>query len=169
MTEEKKPELADIPVVYMGRDDTSEGKAAIRIIPLDLLKAFEKPTKPDVIENVASLFETKKTLHRAIGAVYIARGKLADDGRLQTWVKDQLNFSDDLTDGLHVDRDLVARWEAQDKATIVARRARKIEADLLKDSQLAKHLRELRKSYIDTDKIGRLALEVVVLDILRHS
>lgn len=65
-----------------------------------------------------------------------------------------------------VNKEWIAHWQAVDRAKEVAERARKLEQKYDRD-ELRERLQPLKHDYLKTDKLGRLALEVVILDILR--
>ena len=160
----KEAELSDIKVIYLGRMETSANKPGDMMIPVKLFN--EMDINADVVENLASLFETKRSApRRAIGSVYTIRGILSPDGRLQTWVRDSFKWCGD--DSPMPD-EMTAKFEAKTRAMEVARRAAKLEKEALSDGKLVGQLKALKMRYSATDKIGRLALEVVLLDVLRN-
>lgn len=67
------------------------------------------------------------------------------------------------------DRGAVAGWQAQSEAAEVAHRALKLEKEEGKRNEMLKALNPVRVAYRRTDRIGRLALEVVLLDLLRRG
>lgn len=66
-------------------------------------------------------------------------------------------------------RELLAALEARDQAITVQLKAVALDAELRKDSKLLKSLLSLRSKYQSSNKWNRMALEVVVLNALRHG
>lgn len=154
--------------VYMGRAEIDKNLCAV-FLPIELL---DKCRSPDDAANKASSFKHKeRELPRAIGAIYTVNNGVInpDSGRLEKMQPGSAAFYAPNNEKRHVNHEWIAIWEARDTAIRVATRSRKIEDELVKDSKLAKALAAVRDQYSSTDRIGRLALEVVVLDILRNG
>jgi hypothetical protein len=166
----EKAVLADVPTpqacVYIGRGEI-DGKPTVTWLPVGLL---DQCKNADDAETKASAFSVKRGYRFpvSIGTVYVVDGVLDDTGRMRRAVPDW-KFNPQEDNARHINPEWVAAWEARDQAAVVAKRARKTLDDLAKDKKLPRMLGDLRKRYNATDRIGRLALEVVVLDLLRHS
>jgi hypothetical protein len=158
-------EIKPIEVIYLGRAETDKGKCAMIILPRGRL-AYAVNAEGAVA--LASLFECKeRDLPRAIGAVYVFDGVLDEAGSMIKKRGDQ-KFVPDVQSAT-ISPEWIASWQAQHDARRVAARARKLEAEMAKDNKLSKLLAPLRQQYTATDRIGKLALEVVVLDTMRKG
>jgi hypothetical protein len=157
------PEFKETPVIFIGRAETTDHKMGALYIPVELYKNCETVEQ---VRALSSVF-VAKDMPRAVGAVYTANVNLDEHGKIER-MRGAPKFNIDETNKIHVRRDFKATWEAHDEAARVAARARKTYDKIAKDSQLEKSLTQLRMQWGQTDKIGRLALEVVVLHVLRN-
>lgn len=148
--------------VYIGRGIGKDKVTGGKYVPLDLLKRCETRAQA---EEKASLFAMKdRELPRAIGFVYSIKAKLDENGGMIGILG---NHIPDGNQAEHkINREWIAHWQATDRAEQVAKRARKLETEYKLD-ELRERLAPLKHDWGKTDKIGRLALEVVILDILR--
>lgn len=162
MTDEIKP----ISVIYIGRTKTSDNKIGAKFLTIE---QYREAKTLEEIEEVCSLFAAKeRELPRSVGTVYKING-LIKGGRLFKANVGSCSF-DPIENDKHIVRvDWTAVWEARSESFRVAARAEKLHAAIIKDEKLPKLLRSLRHQYGSTDRLGKLALEVVVLDILRRS
>jgi hypothetical protein len=67
------------------------------------------------------------------------------------------------------DAEAVARWQTESESAEVAHRARKLERNAGRRNEMVNALAPLREAYGRADRIGRLALEVVLLSYLRRG
>lgn len=151
--------------IYIGRGTTSDGKLGAKIIALDLLR---KCTARLQAEQLSSFFTMKeRELPRSIGFTHTIKAKCDDTGRIvlirgnHTPSYEQVRHTGDIAEW-------VAHWQAIDTAEKIAVRARKALAKYDRD-ELKQRLKPLKHDWQTTDRIGRLALEVVILDILRSE
>jgi|ERR1700748_696380 len=114
-----------------------------------------------------SLFSVKsKMVPPVIGQAFDIKCMIKNDTvhRIELLPKWKYNRS---TQQLTSDKnEWIAKWEAHSYAAAVEQRARKTLAKIEKDSKLVDALSSLRRDYHSTDRIGRLALKVAVLDVL---
>lgn len=160
MSDDIKP----IDVVYLGRTETTDNKVGMILLPANLLC---KADSAGSARDLASVFNCKeRDLPRVVGGAYVFDGALDDNGRMVK-VRGNYKFDPAVHERVIVNKAWAAVWQACSDGARVAARARKLEADLAKDDKLRKLISPLRQRYGATDKIGRLALEVVVLNALR--
>jgi len=154
VTQEKT--FSEVRVVYTGRVELKGGKLGHSLL---LLSDFDASQDAFAMIHKGSPFSFKPGKQpRTVGGIYRVLGHI-EDGDLAT-------IRGDVTwDGERVPN--AAAFEAYHKAAEVAHRARKAEEAEAKNGALAKALAGIRKSYVSTDSIGRLALEVVILAELR--
>lgn len=163
-----KPNLQPIAVVFVGRTENDKGEPAVQWLPVALIDTCETA---DQATDLASAFTVKRSFRYppSVGAVYIVEGVLDDNGRLVKAVTSGWKFNPaHHNNSRNINREWIAVWEARADAVLVAARARKVLADLSKDKMLPAVLGKLRQRFTQTDRIGRLALEVVVLNCLRN-
>lgn len=157
-------DYTDTLFVYIGRGETSDGRGGGKIIAIDLLKRCETLA---YAEQQSSFFIMKdRELPRAVGFVYTIKAKIDETGRI-TNIRGSHSI-DGNQDKHGINKAWLAHWQAQERAQKVADKVRKIEKKYDRD-ELRAQLSTLKRDYMATDKIGRLALEVVVLDILRSG
>lgn len=165
MTTAKAPDksIVEAEIVYLGqREMVSEDKGRILVGAFILKDGFDTSKSADDIDAAMSPFAFKRNkLPKVVGGIYKARAKI-EDGRLKSLVSEYSYTGETILNGT-----LRAAFELRDDASRVAERARKIEAEAKGDDKLGKLLAPLRQRYLATDRIGRLALEVVVLSAIR--
>lgn len=159
-----EPEYTPTLFVYIGRGVTEKDVTVGRIISIDLLK---RCTTRGEAEGLSSAFAMKeRELPRAIGFVYSIKAICDDVGRI-TNIRGRHDIDgDQLKHGIN--KEWLAHWQAIGDAKRVEDRARKLHNKYNRD-ELRDRLKPLTYDWLKTDKIGRLALEVVILDILRSS
>lgn len=154
----------DTRFIFIGRVEFTSGKIGARYISVDLLR---KCSDIDEAEKLSSAFELKaREIPRHIGFVYTIKARIGEDGRMMGIQGNPFGSTDQDTTG--IDPEWFAYWQAQDRAKDVSERVKKLEAKYDRED-LRRRLIPLKADYMKTDKIGRLALEVVVLDILRNG
>jgi hypothetical protein len=154
----------DMFAIYCGRITTVDKKSAALWLPVDLMEQVK--TSDDAL-SLASAFVTKsRDLPRIIGITYAITGKCDEAGGL-TNMRGSYKYRSDAPSGLP--DTIKASLQARDEALKVADRVQKNYAELRNDAAIRTAIGALRQSYLSTDRIGRLALEVVVLDILRNG
>ena len=118
----------------------------------------------DEMRSTAAAFTLKghKRKPRVVGGIYKVEGTV-DDGKIVR-VETEFSYTGDT-----VEPKMRAALEAHNDAVRVAERARKIEATDGQRDTLAILLQPLRKRHSMTDAIGKLALEVVLLNALRRG
>lgn len=152
-----------VEVVYIGRGKSKEGKICRLLLPLARVKECADAQEAWMD---SSAFACKVSeLPRRIGGIYTIDGDLDDAGKLTRTRGNPVFVAEK---GYRVKPEWVAKWEADDKAFQVAERARRLEKEL-SNQALLNHLEPIRGAYRNTDAIGRLALEVVILDKLRRG
>lgn len=163
--ERMSEEFKETPIIYMGRQETADYKIGAVYITVD---AYRKCETVEQVRANSSIFTAKKEsdLPRAIGVVYLANITIDDSGAIQR-MRGHPKFVTTEDDAVHIRKDWIARWQAHDAAARVAARSRKTLEKLAKDSHVEKSLLNLRMQYGQTDKIGKLALEVALLSMLR--
>lgn len=152
-------------VVYLGRAMTVARKLAAMWLPMELAaKCFSA----EAAYNEASPFECKlRDLPSVVGGAYLLTGSLDSiTGRLRV-KRGPAKFDYETVD--RMPKSWVATWKAMDDAQQVKDRAKKIHDDAAKKKPLLDVLRPLRIQYQSTDRIGKLALEVVILDAIRNG
>lgn len=117
----------------------------------------------DTMLDAASAFMLRSNRSKpgVIGGVYEVDG-IVDDGRLVRIVGN-LKFTGD-----RIEPKVAAVLKLRDSTVRVADRVRKTEAAEARKDALADFLKPLRMRYGSTDRIGKLAFEVLVLDALRR-
>lgn len=156
-------ELPTLNVVYMGMGTLTGGKQCVLLIPLALLR---KQKSYDAAKQQASAFTLKRGVTpKAIGAVYNIPGELNVDGTIST-IKGRFEYNSELSGA--VDSDMVLAMQAEHRAREITRRADKEEKEFGRDKEMLRALEVLRRRYRSTDKLGKLALEVLLLDALRN-
>jgi hypothetical protein len=150
--------------VYLGRHATDSKKTAHLFVTVH---HFNEIADADALRDKASAFEFKKSPPKIVGGVYTIHGDLDSDGRFNKLIVagDKAPL---FTGERAGKRELVGIFEARDKAFGVADRARKLTEQMKDDLELPKLLKRMRQRFGATDAIGRLALEVVILDALRR-
>lgn len=152
-----------IEAIYIGRETTSEGKLGGLWLPIDHIAKLEDANHA---YQLASLFAAKeRNLPKVIGIAYVLNGVRDDEGQIIR-KRGDYKFEGNINK-FELPEGYRAAWEAQDKAKRVADRVRKRYKEMRSDDALRDQLKSLQADYHATDRIGRLALEVVVLDILR--
>lgn len=151
--------------IYIGRGMSGKNELGAKIIALDLLR---KCTTRLQAETLSSFFTMKeRELPRSIGFTHTIKAKCNDEGRIiliwgsHTPSYEQVRHTGDIAEW-------IAHWQAIEDAEKIAVRARKALAKYDRD-ELKQRLKPLKQDWQTTDRIGRLALEVVILDILRSE
>jgi hypothetical protein len=142
---EQNDGFVPVEAIFAGRRETKDNKVAIVFYLLN--------------EKRLALFEDGRSKFRAvIGGVYV----LAQKGESFRLSDKYVRPSNDPQ---------VAEWQAADEAVDVAIRARKLIAQQRKDAKasILRAVEPFREEYRRTDRIGRLALEVVLLHALRQG
>lgn len=163
MTPKTDPAIVDAEIVYLGqREMISEDKGRILVGTFMLKSSYDSAKSADDLDAIASPFGFKRNkLPKVVGGIYKVRAKI-EDGRLKSLVPEYSYLAESI---VHVT--LLAAFQARDAAARVAERVRKMEAEAKAEDNVGKLLAPLRQRYLATDRIGRLALEVVVLSYLR--
>lgn len=104
-----------------------------------------------------AIFGGRQVRHCVAGGVYgVLLGAKGARGEF-TWLR------------TYPDEAAVARWQAESDAAEVAHRARKLEKNADRRNEMVEALAPVREAYGRADRIGRLALEVVLLEYLRRA
>lgn len=166
MTDAPDDDYKPTTFIYIGRGKTADEKTGGKIISTELLA---RCGTREQAEQRSSFFLMKdRELPHAIGFVYSVKAKLDEEGKI-TGIRGEYRMDSDQSANLHrFNKEWLAHWQAHDLAKQVETRAKKLEAKHDRN-ELRARLDPLRKDYLSTDKIGRLALEVVILDIMRNG
>lgn len=156
----------EIQVVFVGTGEIERsGKTGILVMTL----ATYENVKGQILGQVqaaASLFEVKAADRpRIAGNVYTTHGTVDDDGKLKRCVP-KFKWSGQDTP---VDDDTRLEMQAQMKALDITLRARKLQADEAKVDLIAKAMRPIWRVYMQTDGMGKAALETLVLRALKSG
>lgn len=162
--EKPVPKPNPIEVVFLGRSMSTEKKMCRLFLPLARVKECADAQEAWMD---SSAFACKVSeMPKRIGGIYTIDGDLDDKGKLIRTRGSPVFVAER---GYRVPEAWVAKWEADDQALRVAERARRLEAELSGQPALLKSLEPLRHRYRNTDAIGRLAYEVVILSKIRNG
>lgn len=156
----------EVELIYCGQRETSKGALAYTFVTMDQAKAFGgDPLNLDTFLKNKSLFSLNRSeAPRTIGGIYRIGAKIDADTGQATNIQGTFKPTGDRF-GVKA---IVAALEHRHDATLVARRARKEDEKMRADKKLSQALAPFKARWTETDAIGRLALEVVILAELRR-
>jgi hypothetical protein len=161
--QKQEAKTGPIKIIYLGNFELAGGELGFAILAQD---HYEKGKALLPSDDRISVFGVKrgKAQPRVVGGFYEWEGIVDPTGKVTTIRREEPKFS-----GRVVDTEFITSWETHSKAAETAHRARKVEAKLRSESDLSATLAPIKRIYSKTDRIGQLAIEVVVLNELRKG